>query len=114
MTVRARTLADAAMRAGWESLDAAGLWARGLEIPRADVAYWKHLYESFEHVAIVRTARNVGDDAAIVAIIAPPDFVGEAQAILDDALSRGTRRVEAAPLPDECREDWFLLEWAHA
>ncbi len=114
MTVRERTLVDIPMPEGWESLDAAGLWARGLEIPRSEVAYWKHLYESFEHVAIVRTARNVEDDGAIVAIIAPPDFVGEAQAILDDVLSCGTHRVEDAPLPDECREDWFLLEWAHA
>lgn len=114
MTVQDRPLADLAMPEGWEALDAAGLWARGLEIPRSEVAYWKHLYESFEHVAIVRTARNVADDAAIVAIIAPPDFVAEAHAILEDALSRGTPRAEAAPLPDECREDWFLLEWAHA
>jgi len=97
---------------GWEPLVAAGLWARALRIPKAEVAFWKHLYESFEDVAIVRTAQNVEDDA-IVAIIAPPDFVGEAEAILDDVLHRGARAV-SAELPQSCREDWFLAEWAHA
>lgn len=98
--------------AGWERLAAAGLWARAIRVPRSDVAYWKHLYESFEDVAIVRTALNVDDDA-IVAIIAPPDYVADAEAILDDATNRGMS-VDEAELPPACREDWFLAEWAHA
>ena len=73
----------------WCPLEAAGLWARALRIPRSEVAYWKHLYESFEHVAILRTARNVEEDLAIVAIIAPADFVAEADAILRDKIAAG-------------------------
>lgn len=97
---------------GWEELVAAGLWARAIRIPKSEVAFWKHLYESFEDVAIVRTALNVDEDA-IIAIISPPDFVSEAEAIFEDVLHRGVRAVPAE-LPDACREDWFLAEWAHA
>lgn len=98
--------------AGWERLAAAELWARAIRVPRSDVAYWKHLYESFEDVAIVRTALNEGDDA-IVAVIAPPDYRTEAEAILGDAIARGMK-AEDATLPPACRQDWFLAEWAHA
>lgn len=97
---------------GWEELSAAELWARAIRVPRADVAFWKHLYESFEDIAIVRTALNVEEDA-IIAIIAPPDFITDAEAVYRDVLDRGMR-ADPAPLPAACREDWFLTEWAHA
>ena len=86
------------------------MWARAIRTRRADVAFWKHLFESFEDVAIVRTAANEGEDA-IVAIVAPPDFVDEAEAILRDVVRRGSSRAMAAELPASCRQDWFLAEW---
>jgi hypothetical protein len=96
---------------GWTELPAAGLWARPFRTPRPDAAFWKHLYESFEHVALIRTAANDGEEAILV-IIAPADFVLEAQAILDDVVAYGSPPVGPAVLPDACREDWFLAEWA--
>ncbi len=98
---------------GWEELVAAGLWARAIRTPRSAAAFWKHLYESFEDVAIVRTALRDGDDAILV-IIAPPDFVTDAEAILAEVVRLGTPPVASASLPDACRTDWFLAEWAHA
>lgn len=98
---------------GWEWLGAAELWVRPIRTGRADVAYWKHLYESFEDVALVRTAANEGDDA-ILAILAPADFVTEAERILAEVIALGAPRVGAADLPAKCREDWFLEEWASA
>lgn len=97
--------------AGWVELPEAKLFARGIRTARADVAFWKHLFESFEDVAIVRTAANDGDDA-IVALVAPYDSVSEAEAILADVVGRGAPRVEQADLPAGCREDWFLAEWS--
>ena len=98
-------------RAGWEYLDPAELWVRVIRTGRADVAYWKHLYESFEDVALIRTAANEGNDA-LLAILAPADFVADAQAILDEVLALGAPRAEPAELPERCRLDWFLDEWA--
>lgn len=94
----------------WVELTGAGLHALAFRTPRCDVAFWKHLYESFEDVAIIRTAAHDGEEA-ILAVVAPPDFLEEARAILDDVIRRGTPPVSPAELPVGCREDWFLAEW---
>ncbi len=95
----------------WLELPSAGLWVRAFRTGREDVAFWKHLFESFEDVAVVRTAANEGPDA-IVALVATRDFVEEAESVLDDVVRRGAPRVVATALPAHCREDWFLTEWS--
>lgn len=95
----------------WVALPAAGLWARALRTAKGEVAFWKHLFESYEEVALVRTAETVGDDV-ILAIVAPPDFLAVADEILEDVARRGSPVLVPAELPARCREDWFLEEWA--
>jgi hypothetical protein len=95
----------------WVELPAAGLWARALRTAKVEVAFFKHLFESYEEVALVRTAATVGDDV-ILAVVAPPDFTAVADEILLDVARRGSPALEPAELPESCREDWFLEEWA--
>ena len=94
----------------WVELARAGLFARAFRTDRADVAFWKHLFETYEDVAVVRTALEDGSDS-ILALVATGDFVTEVDEILSEVLSRGTPRVEAIELPEHCRDDWFLGRW---
>jgi hypothetical protein len=94
----------------WVELSRAGVHARAFRTDRSDVAFWKHLFETYEDVAVVRTALEDGADS-IIALIATGDFVVEVDEILRDVLSRGTPRVESIQLPEHCRDDWFLSHW---
>ena len=96
---------------GWTELASPGLWARALLIAREDVAFFKHLLESFEDVGLVRTAEDRGEQV-ILAVIAPLDFVGDADHVLADVEAHEPARFAAASLPRKCVTDWFLAEWS--
>lgn len=97
--------------AGWTSLGPAGLEARVLRVARRDIAYFKYLFESYEGVAILRTVETLDRDTAVIAVLATPDFVAEAEAILRDVEAVGSPDIAPAVLPAVCREDWFLAAW---
>lgn len=48
---------------------------------------------------------------ALIAILATPDHVEEAEAILSDVEGEGSPALAREELPSVCREDWFLEEW---
>jgi len=97
---------------GWWLLADAVLWARVIRVRREDIAFFKHLFESYEGVAIVRTVETLGDGTVEIAVLATADFRDETDAILADVAARGAPGFLPAPLPPACTEDWFLREWA--
>jgi hypothetical protein len=104
--------AGAPRRDGWSLLADAALWARVIRVQREDIAFFKHLFESYEGVAIVRTVETRDDGTVLIAILATADFLAETDAILADVAARGAPAFATAPLPRACTEDWFLREWA--
>jgi hypothetical protein len=102
---------ESTLRGSWTPLGEAGLEALAWRVRRREVAYWKHLFESFEYVGLVRTVET-RDSTVVIAIVVPPDSRTEAEAILADAVARGDLDLVLESLPAVCREDWFLAEWA--
>lgn len=74
-----------------------------LRIARADIAFLKFLFESYESVAIVRTLdRRV----AILVVLASADFTDVARDILRSA--RNAIHFEEIPPPVDAGEDWLM------
>ena len=103
--------APAGVAPAWIELGSPGLHACALRIDREDVAFFKHLIESFEDVALVRTAEGRGDQV-VLAVIAPSDYLGDAGEILLEVARREPGRFTWTNLPTRCVEDWFLAEWS--
>jgi hypothetical protein len=99
------------VRDDWVPLGDSGLHARALRVARPEVAFFKHILESYEEVGIVRTVETRADGTVAIAILVPADFVGVAAEVLADVERRGTARFEPEPLPQVCTEDWFLATW---
>jgi hypothetical protein len=95
----------------WSPLGDSGLHARVIRVDRAEVAFFKHLLESYEEVGIVRTVETRPDGTVAIAILVPSDYVGVAADVLADVARRGAARFAAEPLPPVCTEDWFLATW---
>jgi hypothetical protein len=83
-----------------------------LRVPRHEVAYVKFVFESYEGVAVTRT---VDRHAALLAVLAAPDFLPQVRAIVDAlAAEIGCRTVPRpsgiddlltdAPVPRDPRE----------
>ncbi len=107
-------MSGAPARERWSLLGDAALWARVIRVVREDIAYFKHLFESYEGVGIVRTVETRDDGTVEIAILATEDFIEEADAIVADVAARGAPPFSDAPLPPVCTEDWFLREWTRA
>ncbi len=80
-------------------------------MPRRDVAFWKHLFESYEDLAIVRTVETRRDGTVVIAVLVPPDGAPFAAEALADVARSGAAPFAAEPLPPVCAEDWFLARW---
>ncbi len=97
----------------WVDLGLSGLRATALRLPRAEMGFLKHLYESWEGVAITRTVATLAEtDEIVAAIVCTPDFEEQADAILSDHVRRSAAEFRPETLPASCREDWFLREWS--
>ena len=105
------TTGEGAVGPGWQRLGAAGLQARALRIQRADVAFFKHIFESYEEVGMVRTVETRPDATVLIAVLAVDDYVHVAQAVIDEITERGAPWLEPAEMPQACHEDWFLETW---
>lgn len=96
---------------GWTRLGSAGLDARALLVARRDIAFWKHVFESHEGVAILRTVETLDREHAVVALLATPDWTVVASEILASIEEAGAPPFAHRPLPAACHEDWFLATW---
>ncbi|MFM7140377.1 MAG: hypothetical protein ACKO2K_00450 [Alphaproteobacteria bacterium] len=96
---------------GWTRLGSAGLDARALLVARKDIAFWKHVFESHEGVAILRTIETLDRDRTVVALLATPDWTAVASEILASIEESGSPPFSPEPLPPVCHEDWFLATW---
>lgn len=78
-----------------------------LEVAPEDIALVKFLFESYEEVGIVRTLDR---RRALIVVLVVPDFVADAEALVEVAEREyGARRVAA---PCEPTEDWLLADLA--
>jgi hypothetical protein len=67
-----------------------------LRVPRAEIAYVKFVFESYEGVGVVRTLDR---HAALVVVLAAPDFAAQARVIVR-ALATEAGCVEVPPPED--------------
>jgi hypothetical protein len=77
------------------------------EIPPAEIAYVKFIFESYESVGIVRT---VDRKKAVIVLLAMPDFREAARAIVASLQSEVP--LKEIPRPPDIGEDWLLRELA--
>jgi hypothetical protein len=80
-----------------------------LEIAPEHIAYIKFIFESYEEVGIIRT---VDRKKSIIVLLALPDFVEDARAIID-SLKQDIPLAEI-PRPADLTDDWFMVELAEA
>ena len=80
-----------------------------LEIAPEHIAYIKFIFESYEEVGIIRT---VDRKKSIIVLLAMPDFVDDARAIID-SLKQDIPLAEI-PRPADLTDDWFMVELAEA
>jgi len=80
-----------------------------LEIAPEHIAYIKFIFESYEEVGIIRT---VDRKKSIIVLLAMPDFVDAARAIIN-SLKQDIPLAEI-PRPADLTDDWFMVELAEA
>jgi hypothetical protein len=80
-----------------------------LEIAPEHIAYIKFIFESYEEVGIIRT---VDRKKSIIVLLAMPDFIDAARAIID-SLKQDIPLAEI-PRPADLTDDWFMVELAEA
>ena len=80
-----------------------------LEIAPEDIAYIKFIFESYEEVGIIRT---VDRKKSIIVLLAMPDFIDTARAIIN-SLKQDIPLAEIAR-PADLTDDWFMVELAEA
>ena len=80
-----------------------------LEIAPEHIAYIKFIFESYEEVGIIRT---VDRKKSIIVLLAMPDFINAARAIID-SLKQDIPLAEI-PRPADLTDDWFMVELAEA
>jgi hypothetical protein len=80
-----------------------------LEIAPEHIAYIKFIFESYEEVGIIRT---VDRKKSIVVLLAMPDFIDAARAIIN-SLKQDIPLAEI-PRPADLTDDWLMVELAAA
>ncbi len=78
-----------------------------LQLAPEHIAYVKFIFESYEEVGIIRT---VDRKKAIIVLLAMPDFLNSARAILS-TLKQEVPLAEI-PRPADMSDDWFMAELA--
>lgn len=78
-----------------------------LELPMEHIAYVKFIFESYEEVGIIRT---VDRKRAIIVLLALPDFLDTARAIITSLEREIPLRQIARPV--DLRDDWLMAELA--
>ena len=97
----------------WTAMERAGLWGTGVLLRRSEIAFLKHVVESYEGLGFTRMVGAEGSgDEATVAVIATKDFIFELDRLLCSLRDTVGYRLEAVALPEVCRERWFHTEWS--
>ena len=65
-----------------------------LHLPPREIAYVKFLFESYEGVAVVRTLDR---RAALLVVLAAPDFVAQVHAVVETLVAEGACEVTGPP-----------------
>ena len=78
-----------------------------LELPAAQIAYVKFIFESYEEVGIIRT---VDRKKAVIVLLAVEDFIETAHAIVK-SLQQEITLIEI-PQPPDMGDDWLMTELA--
>jgi hypothetical protein len=76
-----------------------------LETPPEHIAYMKFIFESYEEVGIIRT---VDRQKSVVVLLAMPEFIDAARAILDSI--KNDVPLREIPKPPDAIDDWFMIE----
>jgi Domain of unknown function (DUF4911) len=80
-----------------------------LELPPADIAYVKFIFESYEEVGIIRT---VDRQRAVIVLLAMTDFLAVAHAILQSIKNDVPLREISRPA--DMKDDWLMTELSDA
>ncbi len=72
-----------------------------LRLPPAEIAYVKFVFESYEGVAVVRTLDR---RAALLVVLAAPDFEADARRVVASLVAEGACEETGAPPGDG---DWL-------
>jgi Domain of unknown function (DUF4911) len=80
-----------------------------LELPPADIAYVKFIFESYEEVGIIRT---VDRQRAVIVLLAMTDFLEVAHAILQSIKNDVPLREISRPA--DMKDDWLMTELSDA
>lgn len=76
-----------------------------LEIPPAQIAYIKFIFESYEEVGLIRTVER---KRAVIVLLAMHDFLETAREVLA-SLKRDIPFAEI-PRPADMTDDWLMAE----
>jgi hypothetical protein len=76
-----------------------------LEVPPEHIAYVKFIFESYEEIGIIRTVER---HKAIIVLLAMPDFVDIARAILESIKKDVPLREISRPA--DTQDDWLMAE----
>ena len=95
----------------WCRLRDGRTFARAIRVSRQEIAFFKHLFESYDGVGLIRTVRTGQDGTTIIAVLAPEDYVWVAAEVLAEVRARTPAAYQSEELPPECHEDWFLESW---
>ena len=80
-----------------------------LELPPADIAYVKFIFESYEEIGIICT---VDRQRAVIVLLAMTDFLDVAHAILQSIKNDLPLREISGP--DNMKDDWSMTELSDA
>jgi Domain of unknown function (DUF4911) len=83
-------------------MDAADVVPIFLRLAPSEIAYVKFIFESYEGVAVCRTLDR---RAALLVVLAVPDFEAQARLVVDTMVAEGVCEEVAAP-PD-ANGDWL-------
>ena len=100
------------MRFPWGPLDQAGLWGTGVVIRRSEIAFLKHVVESYEGLGFTRMVCAQGDHDALVAVLGPASSCSSLDRLLDSLRSSSGDPLVPQSLPEVCHQRWFLQEWS--
>ena len=88
---------------GLEAARSAELVEHYVRVRPGDIAYLKYIFESYEIVGFLRT---IDPKAAVVVVLAVPDFRREAEAILESVAREIP--IERIPKPRDLGDDWLV------
>ncbi len=95
----------------WACLEQAGLWGTGVLIRRSEIAFLKHVVESYEGLGFTRMVASEGESDAVVAVMGPASSRAPLEELLLSLRGRAGYRLVPRELPAICHESWFCTEW---